>query len=444
MPPPTVPSVAPPVVLPPTGTGIPIGKAFDLHLGVRLTEEYSDNFNLTPRGGQDNFRTVLSPLAVLGINGAFTRGLLSFALGATHDSSESDDEIQIFPSLAGSVSWQATPLLTLSLSDSFTRTDEPSQADRLSLRRERTVFVSNSLNADAVYQLGPVSTRGFYSFGWFSSDATPTRSSQETISHTFGATATTKFYTSNTASVGYDYLISDTSGGESRLGTVTADNLGANASHITGHRFTATYDRQLSRAATVGVTGSYSIRHTEQSNQQGDQDYNLWSVSIFESYTTGNLSLAGSVGYSQTGGQGSGSNNSSITTTSSITYRFGYALASLSVDSGFSETFAQGENFGVVETRGVTGTLSYQFTPFLGTTLSGYYRQNTTTGGGSGDQNTWGASARLEARLTRWLGMSLDYTHTDASDSGGSSAFAVRGGNGYVENRVRLSLQAFF
>ena len=117
------------------------------------------------------------------------------------------------------------------------------------------------------------------------------------------------------------------------------------------------------------------------------------------------------------------------------------------MDSGFSETFAQGQNFGVVETRGVTGTFSYQLTPALGTTASAYYRQNTTTGrsgaSNSGDQNTWGALFRIEARLTSWLGLSLDYTHTAVTDSNRAATSSTFGGS-YDENRVRLSLSARF
>ena len=94
------------------------------------------------------------------------------------------------------------------------------------------------------------------------------------------------------------------------------------------------------------------------------QDYDLWTVAAFGSYYTrarglSRLELYASLGYTEIiarSGPRSGETVSGLATNAAFTYRFlARAAVTLAFDSGFSETFAEGENFGVVKTRGVTG-----------------------------------------------------------------------------------------
>ena len=104
------------------------------------------------------------------------------------------------------------------------------------------------------------------------------------------------------------------------------------------------------------------------------------------------------------------------------------------------ETFATGENFGVVQTRGLTASLSAPLTPAITGVARAFYRENEFTGVGGGPadttEETWGGSLGFSVQILRWLNMGLDYTHRRISAS-------ARGGE-IVENLARVSFTAAF
>jgi hypothetical protein len=136
-----------------------------------------------------------------------------------------------------------------------------------------------------------------------------------------------------------------------------------------------------------------------------------------------------------------------LSTATSLTYQFAQALVSLALDRGFSETFSDGQNFGVVETEGVTASLFYPFTPWLSGTVSAFYRHNKPTDidsveSGQGETENWGGAVVASWRALRWLLVDLSYAYIDQTSIGRS---ASRGGdNTYTENRVKLSLRFTF
>ena len=435
-------STQPTAVAPPAAT-------FQLDYLLGVGEEYSDNFRRSDADKKSNFRTILSPGLRLGINGAFTKGLISYVPSETYDSS--DDKASLFHSFLGSVTWQATPRLSLTLSDTFIRSDEASQADRLSLRRDRQPFTTNTLAPILTYSFAPITTTAYYRFSTFVEDG-----GRDTISHLIGTTASTSIYESNTVSVGYEYLNSDTSGGQ---GTLSAGSVGSGGTQdVSGHRFFGSFTRQLNPLTSAGISGSYGLRQSGNNqsgnNQRRNNDFDVWSVSLFTTRNVGALSLTGNVGYSQVK-RDAGGTDSSILTATTLIYRLARVSLTLGVDTGFSETFAEGQNFGVVETRGVTGTLSYEFTPFITATTGGFYRENaptgtstrTTTQGGARDENSWGASVTVAIKLSRWLTMLLDYSHTEASRQAilqSTLQSTPQDGGAFTENRARISLNASF
>jgi hypothetical protein len=412
----------------------PPAATFQLDYLVGIAEEYTDNFRNSDADKKGNFRTIVSPGFRLGINGAFTKGLISYVPSEAYDTS--DDKTSLFHSFLGSVTWQATPRLSLTLADTFIRSDEASQADRLSLRRNRKPFSTNTFMPTLTYSFAPITTSAYYQFSTFFDDQ-----GRDTISHLIGTTASTSIYESNTVTIGYEYLDSDTSGGQD---TVSAGSSGSGAiSAVIGHRFFGSLTRQLNPLTSAGISGSYALR-------QGRNTEDVWSVSLFTRRDVGALSLTGSLGYSQAKREAGGTDTSILSATT-LAYRFARAVLALGVDSGFSETFAEGQNLGVVETRGITGTLSYPFTPFITATTAGFYRQNTPTGtttlGGARDEDTWGASLSVAIKLSRWLTMLLDYSHTEASRQAilqSTLPSTPQDGGAFTENRARISLNASF
>lgn len=425
-PPTTIPSTAPPEFTRPEGPGLRPAATIELHPSVRLSEEYSDNFNQSARDEQDNLRTILSPGLLALINAAMVKGQVGYTLSGVHDSSTGDTNL--FHSLLGHVGWGATPRLRLSASDVLTRSDEPARADQLNLRQGRRTFTSNAFGLTADYLVANIGTQGSYRLTTFFDEE-----GADTVSHAFGVGASTTFYRTNTASLGYEYLTSETSGPRDprALG-------GAGDSDTTRHQFTASLTRELTSTFSAGVTGSYALYTQTGGALAGETDSTLWNISLFTAYALpGRLSLNGTTGVGRLESD-SGESSVLFTTATTLTYWFARATATVGVDQGFSPTFAAGENFGIVKTRGFRGSLSYPFTPFISGSGSAFFRTNEFTGVGGGEadrsEDTWGGAISFSVRLLRWLSLGLEYAYTEASSSESFRSFS--------ENRARASLSA--
>jgi hypothetical protein len=434
---------------------------FDFQPTLSVSEEYTDNFNLTEHNKKSNFRSTVAPGLGVTINTPFVKGLMSYKFAPAYDTST--DEILLFHSLLGQIVWEANPRWKLTLADTFTRSDQPSEADRLGLRQQRQTFTSNTLLLASDYLIGRVATRESYQMVNFSSV-----DGGDTTSHTVALSATAPLYQANSISGGYEYLVSNTTAGNGF--TTSTTTLGsANDSDITGHKFTAGATRRINTLQSVGITGSYSMRTMTSAqrtgtSQNGETDFQIWNASVFTDYELpGRLTLSTSLGVSALSIDSGASVGPNLSTKSSLTYRFARAIASLAVDKGFSETFADGQNFGVVETEGATASLSYPFTSLLTGTLTGFYRRNKTTPIGNTsfgvqqnqETENWGGTLAFSWQLRPGLLLELSYAYTQqvGSDNrqgvtgatvNGSSNGSIGIGNTYTENRVRAAVNLSF
>ena len=145
-----------------------------------------------------------------------------------------------------------------------------------------------------------------------------------------------------------------------------------------------------------------------------------------------------------------------VSSNTSFSYRFVRAVISLGLFQDFRQTAEEGQDFGLVVTRTINGTFSYQLTPFINTNLRASYSRNEPTGSGNSSSSqatsTFTAGGGLSWQVLRWLSMRLDYTHTERSSdnsrtltsgsaSSGSSSSASTDDS---ENRALLSLSASF
>lgn len=437
-PPPTIPS-APPRVLPPLTVGAVPTATFGFEPSISLIEEYSDNFNLTERDKESNFRTSLAPGLRLLINTPLTRGVIAYTFSPAYDTSS--DDFSFFHSLLGQVVWQANPRWTLTFADTFTRSDEAGQADRLALRQERRKYTSNTLALTSDYLIGTVTTRQSYQWSLFTND-----DGADTSSHLLAASATVPLSQVHAITGGYEYLTSETSGGTegavTGFGSTTED-----FEDVTGHRVTASGSRRLNPLTLLGLTTSYAWRAV--TSDVRNRDYQLWNASVFTDYLLpGRLLLRSSVGASGVNVDSSESLGPLLSTATTLTYWFGRAEATLAVDRGYSETFTGGENFGLVETEGITASLTYRFTPVLSATASGFFRHNDfkdSDGEGGEEAESWGGTVSLTLQLLRRILVDLSYGYVKHEAFGGRSGTSAPGsGSSYTENRVRASLRLSF
>jgi hypothetical protein len=382
---------------------------------VGVAEEYTDNFDLR-RDKRSNWRTSVAPGLTLLLRQGPTDGWLTYQPVGAHDTIS--DEFNLFHSLAGAVRWLATPSLSFTLSDTFTRSDEPVAADRLALRQERRTFTSNAFSLQGDHVVRNIGTRGYYRLSTFSDNVRG-----DTISHAVGTSATATLYETNSATVGYEYLDSST----------------AEDQDIRGHQLAVTLARQLTSLATAGVSGSYQFRSA---SGLGARDFDTWTASVFGGYgIPGRWALNASVGVSRLSDDGR-DDRFTVSSATGFTYEFARARATLGFERGFSETFREGQNFGVVETQAVTGSLTYPFPPALLTRLYAEYRENETTGIGLDpgvdtrrSENAWAVGLDVTLRLLAWLEMIVAASHRELD---------APSPDGYTENRVRVSLGAKF
>ncbi len=410
---PTVPSVAP-LSLPYGALDVPARARFTLLPTLSLFEEYSDNFNQTTTNKQSNFRSGIAPgLAVLFSEGP-TQGLAGITLAGTYDTS--DDEFSLFPALSAQVSWRATPRLILTVANSFTVSDQATQADTLGLRTGRDQYTSNLLAVTADYFFPTVAMRGYYRLGTFSGIGGST-------TNAVGLGATTA-YATNVLSVGYEYLNSRSSDDPSQ--------------DIDSQLVVASVGRPLSALLFAGVAASY-IYTTESESQGGN--FQIATVEVFGRYVIqGRWLLNGSIGVSQLFAE-SEPNRTVPAGSGNLSYFFPDGVATIGFSTGFANTFAYGQNFGVIYTSGVTGAVSYRFTPLISGFAGAYYRINIPADVGGGldsiNRDVRGASIGLGVQLRPWLNLNLGYSYIDQSNPTG-------GAQPFTENRGFISFNAAF
>jgi hypothetical protein len=389
------------------------GATFEYHSTLTLSEQYTDNFNLTTsaQGKQSNFRTTLSPGSTILINTAKTQGSVSATSGLTYDSSTGQDNFNAFPSLSASILHTFNPRLSLTLTDSFNRNDTPSVADSTGLRQQRQTFTSNTFGASVSWLIDLLQTQYYYRNSYFSNSSTnsssqnttnsTSQSNSNSTSQVFGLSASTRVGTLNTVQIGYEYSISDLQQGVTSYGNL----------------FTASVSHQLGTYASVGVQGSYAMQTLD--------DLKIWNGSVFGTYgLPSGFSFSGSVGYSIINSDVA-SNQSGFSGNALVSYAHARGVISFGIFQDYRTTYQggqiglstvdqSGQNFGVVQTLGITGNFTYQLTPLIGSFIRATYTQNKNTGIGNTKSDTsqdfFTASAGVNWSVLRWLNLSLQYT----------------------------------
>jgi hypothetical protein len=373
------------------------------------------------------------------INGATTRGGISGASGLTYDTADSSAGVKYFPTVSAFVEQYVNPRLSVRVTDSFTRSDEPSQADAFGLRQQRQTFTSNSFTVSARYLIDIISTQTYYTNSVFSSGGT------DTIAHIIGTSASRPLGAANTISAGYQFSHTNTSGNNTSGNNANTSIFGVGTSgSTTGNTIFGSFSRQLTLYQTAGVSSSYTWLSSDTDNAR------LWNVSLFSTYgLPSGLSLSSSIGYTQVSSDNQDTTGG-VTTNSTLSYRWVRAAISLGVFQDFRQTAVQGQNFGIVQTTGFTGTFSYVITPVITTNLFATYTTNDATGVGNNAStpsvNTLTTGAGLNWQLLRWLAMRLQYTYTQYGRGGNASngTSSSNGVNGTGNTSVNQASVGFF
>jgi len=434
----------PPGGLPPGLLALGGGTKFiQINPTLSVSESWTDNFNQTASDKLTNYRTTIGPGANLLVNGPTTKGFLTGNAGFTYDTAPSSSNYNLFPTITAGVTQVLTPRLNLTLTDSYTRNNNPNQADQFGLNTQRQTFTQNSFSAAVNYLVDLIATQAYYRNSYYTADGTSGNTTTSNIfgtnsggngnttttSNILGVNASTQVARYNTVSVGYAFSWSDTSGAGS----------GSNSGQTTGNLFTASLSRQTSLYSSVGISGSYQLQSAPQSDQT------IWNVSLFSTYGfPSGLSLSSSIGYSQVSSDNAPT-TSGVSSNSNLSYRFTRTVVSVGIFSDFRQTALEGQNFGVVQTSGYTGSVLYTFTPLVNGSLQATYTHNSPTGNGnnasSPSQSTFRGSANLSWALLRWLSLNGNYSYSLLSNP---TTGALTGSGNISVNTATISLQATF
>ncbi len=418
-------------------------KLFQFNPTLSLSESWTDNFNQTASNKLTNYRTVVGPGANVLVNGPTTKGFLTSNAGLTYDTAPSSTNFNVFPTVTAGVTQIFSPRLNVTLTDSYTRNNNPSQADQFGLNTQRQTFSQNSFSAAVNYLVDRVATQAYYTNSYYTADGTSGNNTTSNIfginsgvngnttttSNILGVNASTQVAVFNTVSVGYAFSWSDTSGASS----------GNNSGQTTGNLFTASLSRQTGLYSSVGISGSYQLQSAPQSDQT------IWNVSLFSTYGfPSGLSLSSSVGYSQVSSDNAPT-SSGVSSNSNLSYRFTRAVVSVGVFSDFRQTALTGQNFGIVQTSGYTGSVLYTFTPLVTGSLQANYYHNSPTGNGnnssSPSQSTFTGAANLSWAFLRWLSLNGNYNYSLLSNP---TTGSLTGSGTISVNTATISLQAIF
>jgi opacity protein-like surface antigen len=127
-----------------------------LLMSISLGEEYSDNFFLADRNPQEEYRTSLNIGTVYRLERG--RGFVSLAnlISGTYDARAGEGNVS-YANLALNSGYQL-PRLSLSLSESFIRSDQAEDATPTAIQRERRLFSQNVISPQVRYTLTPTTT----------------------------------------------------------------------------------------------------------------------------------------------------------------------------------------------------------------------------------------------------------------------------------------------
>jgi hypothetical protein len=412
---------------------IPTGAPrFTFTPSLTLAEQWTDNFFLVEKGRTDNFRTSLTLGLALLMNLSNTQGSLSTGLSGVYDTAPDDENFNFFPTFTASILHTFTPRLTLTISDSFRRDDDPFLADPNGLRTTRDTFLQNTFSISLNWLVDVYQLQFYYRNVLFMPDT-----GSNTISNIIGGNVSMPLGALNTLTGGYEFTF--------REGETTNDEV--------SQRLYGAFNRQIGTYTYVGVSSSFSWI---MNNNDNGNDSRIWNISLTGSHgIPSGFSVSARVGYSLFDSERADPSHL-FSTSVNASYRFARGVISAGFFQDFRQTADEGEDFGIVATRAVFANASYSFTPFItGTIHATYSRNEPVQGGGSTTSPTsyLTAGANIGWQITNWLSASLAYLYIDrdqdrstniGSNSIDTSRIPAQFLQNSTENRATLTLSASF
>ena len=399
---------------------------------LRVEGEYTDNFFLSEKNKQEEFREIVTPGLGLRLESGRSFADVSYAPSLIH-SSINEGEIEVFHLLDGSGSLALTERTTLNATERFLRTDVPALTDPQGIRRDRTILIQNTFTSGLTYRQDTWTLTPRYSVtlnrneggqqNQVGNQGQPV-TNEKSLIQTFSADGALDIVGRNTLGAGYDFTV-----GEFKV-----------ADDFIGHTGRVSFSRQLNPLTTAGLGGSVAHRDVQRGT-----DFNIYSGDIRLRRDVSPLyAVEGRFGYNITD-DAAGGGAEGFTFLLQGNYTGKSFRTSGTSSQSIQETFLDRNNVGLIESRDSTLQISYEATPDLTLTLRGRMAQNSflqssgsTLPAGQQDRKDvlMDGGVDIAFRLTRLLSLTIGYNYTSADSN-------LRG-FGYQSNRVRIGLTATY
>jgi Putative beta-barrel porin 2 len=424
-----------------------------LLMSISLVEEYSDNFFLQDRNREEEYRTSVILGTVYRLERG--RGFMSLAnsISGSYDARAEESRVA-YANLALNAGYE-WPRWSLSLSESFIRSDDAQDASSPAVQRERRLFTQNTITPQVRYALTPTTAlTGAYTntLVWnededAAQDGAPLGGNQarvegDSVSHALSVGLQHRFRRELNSSTGYTFTTIDR----------------ADAADVQSHAVSGdlTYVINPRTSTSARAFGTLTDRRQGTTNVSTDEtDSQIFGVNfgIRRQLTT---SLGGffSIGPTVVSREGRPTRvfanwALSLDSTVPITQRTSLGL---STQQSIRDTAGEIDDVGLVLSQSAALTLNHSVSrDFLASVFATFSREqlleDIATGVSTQDQDftLWSTGLRLSYVLSRIWSVSGSYRYQRRdSDVPDVTIDDARLGGKYSENRAIFSLTAAF
>jgi hypothetical protein len=385
----------------------------ELNPELRMTNDYTDNVDLTENDQTSSLVTVISPGVTATITGEQGIATLGYRLGySIYSKSSAKNAFRQRLELAGES--DLSKRTHVSFTDSLIQTEEPTSVDDPVENRNRETLIRNNANLSLSHRFGRYdSIQLLYGHSLIESD------DEETESSTAHMPAINFIHRFD------PYRIDLETGIAYTHGRFEGDSPDVETWQITAG---------LSRMFTKLFRAFLNYRQTLTRYQGDREDYSIYGLSAgFDTRISKTMNLLAEAGYYIQSIE-EGTDRSDVTASITATKTFKYATIGLNGSTGYRQSFFEGENLGFSSYYQIDGEVRYQFTRYLDAGLTGYYRldeyRETTP---ERTDETVGAVADLSWQIEEPLFLNLDVRYqTVESDDPTESEDAYGIGSGLV------------
>jgi len=391
------------------------------HPYMTISEEYSDNINLTATNRESDYITNVNAGFKFHALSEKTYGIdLNVAAGYVYYARDHESDY-FSPSGTLHAWYQVAPRLTFRVTDYFVRSDAARERDYspdalegeylLSTERGKAIYIRNVFSPSLAYQFGKENSFSLnYRNNFYENQNRLYEDSEENF---INPQLTYWFDIRNGISLGYGLTFGDFERSPDFVG------------HMAIVRYTYRFNPRTS------IFGVYTQHWNNFENPSNDYVVYRPSVGITHAFTP-TFSGSAQAGYYWKNEDG-GPEGRGPYFNLSLTQRAQKTAYTVSFQGGYTEDYFTAENLGFLEYYRVLGNITHQFIPRVNAGLFSSFEWAKSEGE---KDRIWNIGANVSYQILKWLTASLSFHHRENHSN--------RDWNDYSENRGILSLSASF